>query len=349
MKRTLVVLVAVFLCSVNALGQTSVATIGRAITQCNDFEYAKLLLTSDGLIIDETTSNKNYAKFYNPKAQHVDKALFVEIYKLNGNNKIEKCVITFYNVNFLSDCMKVGYKYCNPEGLSIEPFQALYEADKYAMGLNNKRGWLIATFFRFDQEVDFEHLEITPQDNEENNKEIREYKVDLNDIFSLGANDPIDYNYTELDEEGFEYLDSLGIYWSDNLQSWATKNIKVIDELDRKEDLTNSKESELIIYSIVETPPEFVGGNDALWKYLLENTKYPKDAKENGSQGMVIVQFIINEDGSVSNVETKNVLYKSLEEEAIRVISSMPKWNPGTINGNPVKVKYTIPINFELN
>lgn len=58
------------------------------------------MLIGDGLTYDETKSNKNYAKFYNPKAKYADKALLVEIYKLSGSNKIEKCVITFYNVNF---------------------------------------------------------------------------------------------------------------------------------------------------------------------------------------------------------------------------------------------------------
>lgn len=159
MKKVLVAFMAVFFCSLSAWGQTSVATIGRAVTQCNDFAFAKNLLTGDGLAYDETKSNKNYAKFYNPKAQYADKALFVEVYKLSGSNKIEKCVITFYNINLLSDLRRVGYKYCNPEDLSIEPFQELYESDKYAMGLNrNKKGWLVATFFRYDQEVEFEHL-----------------------------------------------------------------------------------------------------------------------------------------------------------------------------------------------
>ena len=279
-----------FIYNINALGQTSISTIGKAVTQCNDFEFAKNMLIGDGLAYDETTSNKNYAKFYNPKAQYADKALFVEVYKLSGSNKIEKCVITFYNVDFLSDFRKVGYKYCNSEGLSIEPFQELYEAEKYAMGVNrSKRGLLVATFFRYDQEVEFEHLDVIQKNvadkyNEETNQESQ----------------------------------------------------------------TNTKESRDIVYSIAETPPEFVGGNDALLKYISENTKYPKDAKKNEIQGRVVVQFVVNEDGSVSNIEIKNVLYKSLEEEAIRVISSMPKWNPGTINGNPVKVKYTLPIVFKL-
>lgn len=159
MKKVLVLFVAVFICSLSVGGQTSVATIGRAVTQCDDFAFAKKMLINDGLAYDESKSNKNYAKFYNPNAKYADKALFVEIYRLGNSNKIEKCVIVFYNANFLSDLRRMGYKYCDPDGLSIEPFQELYEADKYAMGLNlNERGWLVATFFRYGHGVKFEHL-----------------------------------------------------------------------------------------------------------------------------------------------------------------------------------------------
>ncbi len=158
MKKVLVTFMAVFICSLSAWGQTSVATIGKAVTQCNDFAFAKKLLTGDGLIYDEAKSNKSFARFYKP-AQYADKAMFVEVYKSKGCSKIEKCVVTFSNVKYLSDLSRVGYKYFNPEDLSIEPFQMLYESGKYAMGFNcNKKGWLIATFFRYDQEVEFEHL-----------------------------------------------------------------------------------------------------------------------------------------------------------------------------------------------
>lgn len=355
MKKATTALFILFLCSINALGQTSIVSIGKAVTQCNDFAFAKNMLIGDGLTYDETQSNENYASFYNSKVQYADKALFVGVYKLSGSNKVEKCVITFYNINFLSDLKKVGYQYCNPNNLSIKPFQELYESDKYAMGLNrNKKGWLIATFFRYDQEVEFEHLNdsIIKKDAankyEENDIDYQEHKVDLNKILSLGDNDPVDYNYTELGEEGIEYLDSLGIYWSDKLQSWVTKNIEMIEKLNNQESATNSKDSENIVYSIAETPPEFIGGNDALWEYISKKVKYPKTAKKYEIQGKVLVQFVVSEDGSVTDVKITRGVEKSLDEEAIRVISSMPKWNPGTINGTPVKVKYTLPIVFKL-
>ena len=122
----------------------------------------------------------------------------------------------------------------------------------------------------------------------------------------------------------------------------------MIEKLDNQESSTNSKNSENIIYSIAETPPEFIGGNDALWKYISKNVKYPKTAKKYEIQGKVLVQFLVSEDGSVTDVKITRGVEKSLDEEAIRVISSMPKWNPGTINGTPVKVKYPLPIVFKL-
>ena len=344
MKKVLVAFMAVFICSLSAWGQTSVATIGRAVTQCNDFAFAKNLLTGDGLIYDETKSNKSFARFYKP-AQYADKALFVEVYKSREDNKIEKCVVTFYNVNYLSDLRKIGYKYCNPEELSIEPFQELYESDKYAMGLNrNKKGWLIATFFRYDQEVEFEHLNGSSSQNKEDNDK-QESKIDLNDVFSSGADDPTDYNYTELCEDELKYLDSLGVYWSDKLECWATKDIRLIENIRKQKEITQSDNT---IYSIVENQPEFLGGNEALLKYIRDNLKYPKNARKNEIQGKVIVKFVVLEDGSISEPKITQGVEESLNAEAIRVVSSMPKWKPGTINGEPVKVKYSIPIFFRL-
>ena len=162
MNKRILILVAIFLTlsisfNKKGMGQTSVASIGRAITQCNDFNYAKLLLTGDGLIYDETKSNKSLARFYKP-AKSINDALFVYVYKSKEGVKIEKCVVIVLN-DYLSELRALGYEYVDPKGLSIEPFEALYESGKYAVGLNrNKRGWLVVTFFRWDQDVEFEHL-----------------------------------------------------------------------------------------------------------------------------------------------------------------------------------------------
>ena len=108
-------------------------------------------------------------------------------------------------------------------------------------------------------------------------------------------------------------------------------------------------EEEEVIFVVVESMPEFPGGQQALFKYLAENVKYPVIAQENGIQGRVICQFVVNKDGSIVDVvAVRSSGEPSLDKEAIRVIQSMPKWKPGKQRGKPVRVKYTVPVNFRL-
>lgn len=109
------------------------------------------------------------------------------------------------------------------------------------------------------------------------------------------------------------------------------------------------EEEEEVIFMVVETMPEFPGGQQALSKYLNENVKYPVIAQENGIQGRVICQFVVNKDGAIVDVEVvRSGGDPSLDKEAVRVIKSMPKWNPGKQRGKAVRVKYTVPVNFRL-
>ena len=109
------------------------------------------------------------------------------------------------------------------------------------------------------------------------------------------------------------------------------------------------EEEEEVIFVVVESMPEFPGGQQALFKYLAENVKYPVIAQENGIQGRVICQFVVNTDGSIVDVvAVRSSGEPSLDKEAIRVIQSMPKWKPGKQRGKPVRVKYTVPVNFRL-
>ena len=109
------------------------------------------------------------------------------------------------------------------------------------------------------------------------------------------------------------------------------------------------EEEEEVIFMVVETMPEFPGGQQALFKYLGENVKYPVVAQENGIQGRVICQFVVNKDGSIVDVVVvRSSGEPSLDKEALRVINSMPKWKPGKQRGKPVRVKYTVPVNFRL-
>ena len=104
------------------------------------------------------------------------------------------------------------------------------------------------------------------------------------------------------------------------------------------------------VYQVCENPPAFPGGTYAMYKYLADNIKYPADAKAAGKEGRVIVQFVVRKDGSVSDVSVvRSVGNVSLDNEAVRVVSSMPKWSPGTQGGKPVNVQYTLPVQFKFS
>jgi periplasmic protein TonB len=101
-------------------------------------------------------------------------------------------------------------------------------------------------------------------------------------------------------------------------------------------------------YQKVDEMPVFPGGDEALLKYIGENTKYPKDAKEKGIQGRVIMRFKVKEDGSVSDVAVLNGISPSIDAESIRVVGSLPKFTPGKLKGKNVAVWYMVPITFAL-
>lgn len=103
------------------------------------------------------------------------------------------------------------------------------------------------------------------------------------------------------------------------------------------------------VYQVVGQQPSFPGGREELFKYLAYNVKYPIDAAKNKIEGRVLVTFVVEHDGSISNVNVANSVYPSLDKESIRVVSGMPKWIPGKANGKTIRVKYTIPITFRLN
>ncbi|MCC8188473.1 MAG: TonB family protein [Bacteroides sp.] len=105
---------------------------------------------------------------------------------------------------------------------------------------------------------------------------------------------------------------------------------------------------EQVIFDVVEKMPEFPGGQAALMQYLSKNIKYPTIAQENGTQGRVIVQFVVNTDGSVVDAQVVRSVDPYLDKEAIRVISTMPKWQAGMQRNKPVRVRYTVPVMFRL-
>ena len=102
------------------------------------------------------------------------------------------------------------------------------------------------------------------------------------------------------------------------------------------------------IFTVVEQMPMFPGGDSALMKYLSSNIHYPTVAAENGVQGRVVVGFVVERDGSITDVNVLRSIDPSLDREAMRVVKSMPRWQPGKQNGSAVRVKYQVPVSFRL-
>lgn len=103
------------------------------------------------------------------------------------------------------------------------------------------------------------------------------------------------------------------------------------------------------IYEQVEEMPSFPGGSNALLSFIAANLKYPVVSQENGIQGRVIVKFVVDKDGRITDVEITRSVDPTLDKEAMRIVKAMPKWKPGKLKGNCVRVKYTIPIVFGLS
>lgn len=122
--------------------------------------------------------------------------------------------------------------------------------------------------------------------------------------------------------------------------------LKAKEEIAQPEPPKHEEENK--VFDVVEQMPSFPGGQAALMQWLSSNMKYPTIAAENGVQGRVIVQFVVEKDGSVTDVHVAKSVDPSLDKEAARVVKAMPKWIPGKQNGSAVRVKYTVPVTFKL-
>ena len=106
--------------------------------------------------------------------------------------------------------------------------------------------------------------------------------------------------------------------------------------------------SEPMIYDYPEQMPEFPGGGHALDQFLVDNVRYPVKAQEEGLYGKVYISFVVEMDGSISNIEIRRGQHEILNNEAIRVVKMMPIWKPGSVRGKTVRTRYTLPIVFTL-
>jgi len=127
---------------------------------------------------------------------------------------------------------------------------------------------------------------------------------------------------------------------SDEAEHVLKVNEKVVDEVPPVE--------ETKVFDVVEQMPSFKGGDAALMEWLSKNIKYPVVAEENGIQGRVVATFVVERDGSITDVKVVKSVDPSLDKEAVRVLKAMPKWIPGKQNGQAVRVKYTVPVTFRL-
>jgi periplasmic protein TonB len=141
-------------------------------------------------------------------------------------------------------------------------------------------------------------------------------------------------------DDDVELDDDLDILDSEMDQDKQQVDFAIVVEEEEREDSQ--------VFLIVEEMPEFPGGNEALQKYLGSSVKYPSIAQENGIQGKVYIQFVINTKGDVTNAVVLRGVDPSLDKEALRVVQAMPKWKPGQQRNRPVRVSYTVPINFVL-
>lgn len=132
-----------------------------------------------------------------------------------------------------------------------------------------------------------------------------------------------------------------------NLEDSDDLGVEIMDYVEEVEE--EVVEEEAIPFQLVEEKPKFRGGDaNAFSSWVAKNLNYPEVAKENGVQGRVMLQFTVNPDGSVSNVKVLRGVDPSLDKEAVRVVSSSPKWTPGKQRDRAVKVTYTFPVIFQL-
>jgi len=160
------------------------------------------------------------------------------------------------------------------------------------------------------------------------------------------------YNYNSIDWQKLGYNRDTPIKldgeWLSYYPSGKRKSKRIYAKGEIQESLNYDEASGETIYFIIDQMPEFVGGEEALRKFIAMNVKYPVKAQKNGVQGRVYISFVVDKQGKVKNCSVARGVNKDLNKEAMRVVGSLPKWKPGIHKGKKVNVSYTVPINFVL-
>ena len=132
------------------------------------------------------------------------------------------------------------------------------------------------------------------------------------------------------------------------IRIWGEKGKDGVILIETKEAASAETVKEKVIFQVVEEMPEFPGGMQELMIFLSKNTKYPAEAHKNGTQGRVIVSFVVTDEGNIQDPVIEKGVDPLLDAEALRVIQMMPKWKPGKQKGKAVNTKFTIPVTFKL-
>jgi periplasmic protein TonB len=146
-------------------------------------------------------------------------------------------------------------------------------------------------------------------------------------------------------------VEDTGMLNQDDLNQKSTNTTPITEDQDI---VVEDKQTQVIeqaapILLIVEVMPSYVGGEDALYKYLADNIKYPQVARETNITGTVVVQFVVETNGSITQVTLLKDIGGGCGDEAMRVVKAMPKWNPGKQNGTAARVQYQLPVRFSLD
>ena len=128
----------------------------------------------------------------------------------------------------------------------------------------------------------------------------------------------------------------------------CAQNVPLIIDPDKVDEYLAERKDTTNVYDVVEEMPGFPGGTQKLIKFIEENMQYPKKCAEKGIYGRVIVAFVVERSGQLSNIRVVKSVHRALDKEALRIVKLMPRWIPGEQNGVTVRVKYIIPIRFSV-
>lgn len=278
------------------------------------------------LLVNIKSGKVYYYQVNKPDLVQYDHDIYAEMKSMDGFE---------YPVKFF---LKVGGKMVELDEEEFEDDYILEIVDDkyYVVGVDGKKYLLT---FKPERVIHDEKEAAYFEKCEEIAKDFKLYPEKYEDVTVVTDN--VVHSYT--DKSGFDW-----VYETEGLYYYVLEEegvYMIFDELK----FIRKKESDKIYTGIVEEAPEYPGGNAKLMEFLAKNIHYPMSAMENGIQGQVIVKFVVDKDGSIVDPKVVRSVDPACDKEALRVIKSMPKWKPGKQDGKPVRVEFTMPVNFKLS